>query len=87
MLCVALLSVAACSSSPTHDVHVPNLVGKTVKAAEAVLKNRSLKFKLTYPNSRPPTANIKAGIIIAQAPAAGTMVRPHSTVEISSLKA
>jgi beta-lactam-binding protein with PASTA domain len=63
---------------PLGSLTTPNVVGQTQAQAESALATMSLKPSVTQDYS----AEVPAGVVFLQAPAAGVMINPGDTVEM-----
>ena len=71
-------SVVLTVVKPLGSLTTPNVVGQTQAQAESALATMSLKPSVTQDYS----AEVPAGIVFLQAPAAGVMIDPGDTVEM-----
>lgn len=72
--------MGACESPYVGAVAVPNLSGRTQKYATALLAAQALSVGAV---SQEYSISVPAGSVIAQAPAAGTLVPPRSMVNLT----
>jgi serine/threonine-protein kinase len=71
-------------SSGPAPVHVPDVVGETVEAAEATLTNAELALGVV---TKQVSSSQPAGTVLAQTPATGSSVRAGTKVNVTVAKA
>ncbi len=71
-------SVVQTTTAPPTTVSVPKAVGLTVADASTLLQNSGLKTQTRQVSSSQP-----AGVVVSQAPSAGSMVKPGTTVTLN----